>query len=248
MTSVWVLEPSKAWGDYGRILEHGISRRRRRVDGRLQLERVGPDIAPVTLPASDVIVTDAVRIAFEAARLPGLSFHEVDRAHVPRLDWSHWDRTAKMPPVLPPGGEPEAFILDAPHDEAAADALGPLWELELPQRGRIAAARSPGSPPEYRLDLGDDEALPIFRAEEGRSVLVDAAFLERFAELVRACVARPVIVGEIPGGAPQRRLLGLDEPVPEGYYATGKRSFNPFTKEHMKVIAPIAEKPWWRFW
>lgn len=224
-----------------------MSRRRDRVEGRIQLERVGPEIAPITLPGlSDVIVTDAARASLEAAGLPGLSFREVDPVHVPRLEWGGWDHTAQMPPILPPSGEPEGFILDAPHDDAAAKALGPLWEVELPERGRHAAERIPGGDPVYRLDLGSEEPLPIFRGVGHRHVLVSDRFREQHHALLGACQLRPVLLGAIPEGfgGRQRRVLELDEPIPPGFYVKS-RIVSPFDGTPRNVIA---EKPWWRFW
>lgn len=243
----WVLEPTSPWGDYGRILVHGMSRHRERVDGRIQLERVGPEIAPITLPGlGDLIATDAARAELEAAALPGLAFRAVDPVHVPRLDWSSWDRTAARPPTLPTSGEPEDFVLAATHDATAAEALGRLWEVELPERGRYAAARAPDGGPSHHLDLGSEEPLPIFRGVGHRRVIVSQRFRERHAALLVACELRPVLLGTIPegtGGRP-RRVLALDEPIPPGFYVKS-RIHDPFDGTTKNLIA---KKPWWRFW
>jgi len=243
----WVLEPMSPWGDYGRILVHGMTRHRERVEGRLQLERVGPEIAPITLPGlSDVIVTDAARASLDAAALPGLTFRPVDLVRVPRLEWSTWDRAAARPPVLPASGEPEDFVLAAPHEEAAADALGRLWEVELPERGRYTAERASGDAKVHRVDLGSAEPLPIFRGVGQRAVLVSERFCEEHGALLGACELRPVVLGPIPEGTagPRRRVLGLDEPIPPGFYVKS-RIRDPFDGTPKNLIA---EKPWWRFW
>lgn len=121
------------WGDYGAILAHGMSARLSRCAGRIQLERTGPFIPPWTFPGiGDVIVTNAVRIALASSGLSGASFAAVDVAHVVRLDWQDWDRSADAPREHPSSGAPEDYILGRPHDAAVANFLGPLWELRSP--------------------------------------------------------------------------------------------------------------------
>ena len=44
------------WGDYGRILYHGMSMHEPRLGGKIRLERTGPEIFPITFPI-DIIVT-----------------------------------------------------------------------------------------------------------------------------------------------------------------------------------------------
>src|SRR5262249_6309457 len=73
-------------------------------------------------------VTDAVRRALED-RLSGLEFRPVRLAHIVNLEWHRWDATQKEPPTYPDSGEPEDFILEAPHDPSLAKSMGPLWEL-----------------------------------------------------------------------------------------------------------------------
>ncbi|BDG05024.1 hypothetical protein [Anaeromyxobacter oryzae] len=128
--TMYELDQAEApWGDYGAILVHGMSGHLGRSGGRIQLERTGPFIPPVTLPGlGDVIVTDKVRRAL-GREVPGLVFRPVEKARIVRLDWHTWDRTADEPPQYPQTGEPEDYILERQHDAAIAEQLGPLWEL-----------------------------------------------------------------------------------------------------------------------
>lgn len=127
---MYVLDKTEApWGDYGDILVHGMSLHLGRAAGRIQLERTGPFMPPVTLPGvGDVIVTDAVRQALER-EVPGLVFRPVVKARIVRIDWHTWDRTVEEPPEYPSTGDPEDYLLERPHDPALADQVGPLWEL-----------------------------------------------------------------------------------------------------------------------
>lgn len=241
MAQVFRLEPSGPWGDHGRVLAHGLSAHRARVDGRIQLERVGPGIAPLTMPGiGDVVVTDALRARLLAERIPGLSFAAVDKVHVARVPWETWSS--------PPSGEPEDSVLTAPHDPATAEELGPLWELVLPARGQSAARGGvPGvrGTKTFHLDLGDAEPLPLFRATNSRSVFVSASFHARFEDALRACVAAPVTLGAAPPEETRvPRFLHGEEPVPDGYYVK-RRLPNPFDGKEMRELAP---KPWWRIW
>jgi hypothetical protein len=118
------------WGDFGRILAHGMSRNLSRVGGIMQLQRVGPFVPPVTMPGlGDMVVIDEVRHDIEASGLSGASFASVNKARVVRMDWQNWDSSLPSPPVLPDTNDPEDYILRRPDDRNAADAMGSLWEL-----------------------------------------------------------------------------------------------------------------------
>src|ERR1700683_4608615 len=130
-SSAWLLKPSPSpWGDYGRILFHGMSRHLRRSGGRIQLERTGPFVPPMTFPAKgDIVVTDTIRAEIDAQSFVGVSFEPVDLARIVRLDWQRWDRGAAFPPVRPRGGEPEAYVLGGVDDRRLATQVGALWKL-----------------------------------------------------------------------------------------------------------------------
>lgn len=68
------------WGDYGDILQHGMTAHSRRVDGKLALERTGPYIPPITLPGiGDIVLTSEARQLLEASDLSGFSFAPVEK-------------------------------------------------------------------------------------------------------------------------------------------------------------------------
>jgi len=122
----------------GRLLRRlvtGVARRDR--DGRILLERPGPFTPPIALPSvALMVVVQSVRDAIDAARLDGFEWEPVVKQHVPALDWhpvAHDERRLAAP--VP---DPDAFLVDAEHDPAAAEALGPLWAADprsLPPRG-----------------------------------------------------------------------------------------------------------------
>jgi hypothetical protein len=120
------------WGDYGHILVHGMSMHLGRREGIIQLERIGPSIAPITFPGSgDIVVTQDFRSKIERSGLTGFTFLPVIKHHIVELDWESWDTTAEEPAELPESGEPEDYILGQPHSPTASQALGNLWELAL---------------------------------------------------------------------------------------------------------------------
>lgn len=125
----FLLNPIEApWGDYGHILYHGMSMHAPRSDGRIRLERTGPDIFPITFPI-DVIVTDEFRRSFEKSGLRGVQFRPVIKHRIVELDWSSWDTTEEEAPELPESGEPEDYIIGRPHSPRAAAAMPELWEF-----------------------------------------------------------------------------------------------------------------------
>jgi hypothetical protein len=125
----FLLKPIAApWGDYGDLLFHGMSMHAARLDGKIRLERTGPDIFPITFPI-EVVVTDQFRRNFESSGLSGAHFQTVIKHRIVDLDWSSWDLTADNPPELPGLEEPEDYVLERPHSPKAAAAMPNLWEL-----------------------------------------------------------------------------------------------------------------------
>jgi hypothetical protein len=232
-------------GDYGRIVTHGMSAHRSRVGGRIQLERVGPDIAPVTLPGiGDVIVTSDMRAQIAAQEWVGVGFAPVDKVHVSRLEWSGWDATAEYPGTLPKSGEPEDVVLELPHDPAAADALGDLWELVLERAGRCSRKTVSRQPrrDEFTLDIDPTATFDIFRAENVSHVFVS----DRGRQLIEsqpvcACAFNDVVLGHVPSTPPPEppSYIFAVEPIPEGYVVSHE-GVDPFSREKILFLKPKA--------
>jgi hypothetical protein len=135
------------WGEHGRILISGISRRGD--DGVLEVERAGPFVLPIDpLWLGDIlVVTNSFRRSIESSRLKGAHFREVRKVRIVLVDWSGWDRNAEHPAELPPDGKPENYIFGREHDPALAEQIGPLWEIyaeKSPEETRADFARAPG--------------------------------------------------------------------------------------------------------
>lgn len=124
------------WGDYGRVLAHGISKRLARANGTMQLERTGPFVPPISFPTlGEVVVTAAFREALDASGLSGASYAAVAIVTAVTLRWETWDRTEPRPPVVPASGEPEDYVQPAEHDPDCARRIGTLWEIDAPTWG-----------------------------------------------------------------------------------------------------------------
>src|SRR5215510_7430409 len=94
-----VEKPLLRWGDYHYILVHGMSCHLVRVDGRIQLERTGPFVPPISFPGiSDLVVTNAFRRELENSRLIGLHYQPIIKKLIVKSDWHKWDQTAEEPP------------------------------------------------------------------------------------------------------------------------------------------------------
>ena len=123
----------EAWGDYGDLLQHGMTAHLPRTDGRLSLERTGPYIQPVTLPGvGSMVLTNAARLQLETSGLTGFSFRPIEKKLIVDLPWHTWDLSAEEPPEYPESGEPEDYILGKPHSPAVANSMGDLWEVVVP--------------------------------------------------------------------------------------------------------------------
>jgi hypothetical protein len=126
------------WGDYGDILVHGMTAHLPRKDNRLQLERTGPFMPPITFPGiGDVLVTDAFRSELAQSPFASLQYCPVVKARIVRYPWEKWDRTAEEPEEYPESGEPEDYILSRPHSPKTAEALGDAWQVVLPEGAAV---------------------------------------------------------------------------------------------------------------
>ena len=130
--------PDSPWGDYGTIAVHGMSAHHAPDDtDSLHLERSGTFVPPITFPGiGTIVVTDAFRRRLDTAGFEGLVFRPVRKARIVDLEWRHWIPDGD-PAELPDSGEPEDLLLERPHNESLAQALGDLWELVLPVGAQI---------------------------------------------------------------------------------------------------------------
>ena len=178
------------WGDYGDILQHGMSMHSPRVDGKIALERTGPFIPPITFPGiGTAIVTTSARNSLEQSGLSEFSFAPVEKKHVVELPWETWDLNASEPEQYPETGEPEDYILLKPHNSKVADTLGDLWEIVVPQTATIIRPTSiVESYKDLKLDLGSWNGCDLVRGSGYGSMLFTERardwLLERWSEFV----------------------------------------------------------------
>jgi hypothetical protein len=140
MTLEWYeLKPSSLrWGDYGTVLTSGYYDRDGQ--GALLLNRAGPFIPPISLPARygyggqrRTVVTSEFRdLLVQCGLFETLDFRPVIKKRIVALSWHLWDRSAPQPPQYPPGGEPESYIRRRRHNPSAADEMGDVWEVVPP--------------------------------------------------------------------------------------------------------------------
>lgn len=184
--ALYVMTPKIApWGDFGRVLVHGLSAHLPRRDGLIQLERTGPFIPPLSFPGvADVIVTTPMRSMLEAAHLAGVSFKLVCKARVTRVVWTDWNRE-KPPAFVPPSGKPEDYILSLPDDRALADAMGDLWELDAQTVGSARRELAVGQPSKYRFIVTVPPSTPdVFHSDGLRYMFVTSRARDFFNTVV----------------------------------------------------------------
>jgi hypothetical protein len=127
MTELYVLRASDApWGDYGQILRHGLATG---TEVGVALQRTGPFVPPIFFPAPAIVVTEATKRLLEPRGFSGFVFREARKERIVRLHWEHWNPNASEPEMYPSNGEPESYVLSAPHDTVIAEQMGALWEL-----------------------------------------------------------------------------------------------------------------------
>lgn len=164
---------NEEWGDYGDILQHGMTAHSRRVDGKLALERTGPYIPPITLPGiGDIVLTSEARRLLETSGLSGFNFVPVEKMLIVELPWETWDLKAEEPAEFPESGEPEDYILGKPHSPTAAAALGDLWEIAVPRSAAILRPKPIiDSYKELRIDLSTWNGDDLFQSDGYGSIL-----------------------------------------------------------------------------
>ncbi len=194
MSDVFVLTSNPPpWGDFGKILIHGMTANSPRSNGLLCLERTGPYVPPITFPSvSDIVVTDAFRQALEPQGFTGFEWRPVIKKHIVPFAWEHWDRAALEPEVYPHDGGPEDYVLSGEHSPGMADAMGELWEIALPDITGLQGDR--GS-----INLSAYDGQDICRVNRWGRLFVSARFaawLERhFAQWISL---HPAIVNPRP--------------------------------------------------
>ena len=141
---LWAVEQRNLWGDYGSILISG-SAHRESEGGPLLLHRAGPFLPPISFPwlragGYRIVVSDEFRRELDSAGFAGLRFEPAVKSRIIKLAWDEWDRTAAQPKQYPPGGEPESYIWDKPHDARVATQMPEAWEF-LPPLVRLRMER-----------------------------------------------------------------------------------------------------------
>lgn len=214
----------------------------RNADGRIQLERTGPFIPPITLPGvGDVVVTSPARSDLERWCVGDLQFAPVHKARIVRLDWTSWSQTAAEPLAYPESGEPENYVLGRSHEDACASELGELFELVPPSGGSIAREEvqpRDAIPKAYRFTIEPDSipSSEIFRVRNTGRVVVTDRLRARLAQMAdNALDFHPMIIGPLPPPQlPLYRSFADNEAVPGEYEVTGHMQ-SPFTGESMRV-------------
>jgi hypothetical protein len=238
MTACWVVVPdNQGWGDYGRILLHGMAARRPRVENRIQLERTAPYVPPLTLPHRAVVVTESMRTRLEAAA-SGAAFAPVDKAHIASLDWRSWDLQASRPNEHPRSGEPEDYVLERPHDVDAAARMPTLFEV-VPQELGAGAMRSSGKPPrtrEFFADLKGEVAPAFFRVAGLPHLFVSAVGRDVLASCDDpAWRLQSVTLGPLPALQRDTLTIRVGEAIPDGY-AVERRGKQLLTGEDILIL------------
>jgi len=144
---------------------HGISCHLSRAGGRIQLERTGPFVPPISLPGiNDVVVTDAFHRKLENSGLVGVRYQTVIKKLIAKSDWHTWDQQAEKPAHYPEGGEPENYILGQPHSTDVSTQLGDLWELILNNSARVKSDKEICVRKDIHLLADTWEGEDLFRA------------------------------------------------------------------------------------
>jgi len=189
--NLFLLRQANLWGDYGDVLASGYCSRDKE-SGEIRLHRSGPFVPPVSFPSSSdygcpMVVTDAFRRELEQSPLGSLSFKRALKSRIVKLNfaWERWDKTSDYVQKRPPGGEPEAYIMDKPHSPNVASAMPELWEVVPPVIEcdiEFVDARPPDWRDKYHFSPLSGEYCGLFRNREERFRLVVDELARRWLE------------------------------------------------------------------
>jgi hypothetical protein len=172
----------KDWGDYGDILQDGMTSHLSRQDGKLALERTGPYIPPITLPGiGDIVLTSEARKLLKSSGLSGFSFLPVEKTLIVELHWETWDLNSEEPAEFPESGEPEGYILGKPHSPASAAAMGELWEVIVPPTVKILRSKM-SLDEELSIDLSTWSGADLIRSNDYDSTFFSERARDWFSE------------------------------------------------------------------
>jgi hypothetical protein len=125
-----VLSGPYPWGDYGRILVHGL------VDFDEEQSRSCPCVmradswtSEIALPLGLMYVTERIKTAIINADFNSIEFQPVRVTKAVKIGWREWDMSTDAPKVYPAGSEPENYILRRKHNEVVCSEIPPLWNV-----------------------------------------------------------------------------------------------------------------------
>jgi hypothetical protein len=134
--------PHPPWGDYGRILIHGLARSGE--GSSVQLQRTGPFVPPITFPGIGlIIVTNDLKLQMEQAGFRGITFRPVEKTHVAYVPWHEWDLNADDPGYYPEGNAPESYVLSEPHSDELSESIGPIWQVVVSDSAEVVRQTDP---------------------------------------------------------------------------------------------------------
>jgi hypothetical protein len=101
-----------------------------------------------------------------------LTFAPIIKAKIVEYPWELWNRSSAEPPEYPEG-EPENYVLLRPHSPNAADQMGDLWEVILPEDANVQAVRVGRGVWDFKLDPASWREEHLFRATGKRHVIAN---------------------------------------------------------------------------
>ncbi|MEM9168109.1 MAG: hypothetical protein AAGC56_00510 [Pseudomonadota bacterium] len=84
---------------------------------------------------------DIAREAIETSSASGFSFQRVELSKVVNIPWQTWLGEPE-PRFYPDSGEPESYILDAPHDAKTAEKMPTLFAIDMPRVLNVQGRKS----------------------------------------------------------------------------------------------------------
>lgn len=128
-----------SWGSYGEMLWQGIYYFNKKTNTHC-IPRTAPFCPSIYRNQYDnelpvIIVKESARNLLEN-NFDALSFVEIHKDKIVKLDWQDWDLSAEEPKVYPKGDmDAEEYITRRKHDESLSKEIGRLYALILNKEG-----------------------------------------------------------------------------------------------------------------
>ncbi|UBM26426.1 hypothetical protein K8374_05400 [Pseudomonas sp. p1(2021b)] len=140
--------------------------------------------------SGSLVLTQPVKQALEKSGLKGVGRYEhLEKTHVVRIDWLHWDTSKPITEYLDLEGGPTSIIDSLPHDPELAARMPEYWQAFVV--GKLNLLKDPQHDPadlgQYLKVLKVDEQADFFKGDVYRGYFLSERAKEWLEQQCPGC-------------------------------------------------------------